>query len=221
VHDVDRLVREQVLERGVATLEPQLLRRPGGGLRRRRAEPDQPGTGQPRRSRVHLRHEAAADDADPQPGPGQRGRHSVASVGSQDTSSGGGTTTVLATSTGRRASPASMTDCMTSSTWNARSPDARSGTPARIARTSSTTPLPRPAAEPSLGRVSTSSRPRVITRSPANVFGSGTVSVASSPVTSNWVRASLESKEKMLCAVAPLSNSSSVATCVGTLTGKV
>ena len=56
-------------------------------------------------------------------------------------------------------------------------------------------------------------------RSPPNSLGSVTSSVASEPVISMSVRRSGDSKLSTIVAVAPLSNSASAATWVGTSTG--
>ena len=72
-----------------------------------------------------------------------------------------------------------------SSTCSAISPEARCGSPRRIARTMSTTPLPRPAARPARrdhGPLRLAARRT--RRSPSNRFGSGTARVASVPVIS-------------------------------------
>ena len=72
-----------------------------------------------------------------------------------------------------------------SSTCSAISPEARWRAPARMARTMSTTPVPRPAAAPSAGiTVQSSSPARRRRMSPSKRFGSGTASVASVPVIS-------------------------------------
>ena len=72
-----------------------------------------------------------------------------------------------------------------SSTCSAISPEARCGSPRLIARTMSTTPLPRPAAAP-VEPITVHSRSpaRRTRRSPSNWFGSGTARVASVPVIS-------------------------------------
>ncbi|MER7938688.1 hypothetical protein, partial [Streptomyces sp. NPDC094471] len=72
----------------------------------------------------------------------------VPAYGSQSSGSGSGVWQRLSTTTGWEASAAVLIASITSRTCRASSPEARCGTPARIERAMSTTPIPLPATAP-------------------------------------------------------------------------